>query len=62
MPTASSSSRIWQGDSRMTDTDLPLDVANWLDDALEMEPRDISYIDEDGPTDEQMEYFKRGGR
>lgn len=62
MPTASSSSRIWQGDSRMTDTDLPLDVANWLDDALELEPRDIWEIDEDGPTDEQMEYYKRGGR
>jgi hypothetical protein len=46
----------------MTDTDLPLDVANWLDDALEMEPRDISYIDEDGPTDEQKEAFKRGWR
>jgi len=46
----------------MNNDPLPLDVANWLDDALEMEPRDISYIDEDGPTDEQKEAFKRGWR
>lgn len=42
--------------------DLPLDIANWLDDALELEPGDIWEIDEDGPTDEQKEAFKRGWR
>lgn len=40
---------------------LPLEVANWLQDALDMKPRHPGDFDE-WPSDRQMEDFKRGGR